>query len=164
MIGWPYGVGAVSGSVVFFSDFSGFSDFLVFGLGDSVVLSSAASFFGDFSVLASDFFEVLLVESALLFFSFVLFGEEALSGAGLLVVAGFEGEVAVGAIGVGFGVVMATAVPLALGAAETAGGADGATLAAGAAVALVDALALVVVVVPLVLVLVTPMLKLGVTP
>jgi hypothetical protein len=146
------------------------------------VLSVAESLFGDFSVLASDFFELLLVASlwvdsvfvdssvavsALLFF-FVLFDEGlvALSDAGLLAVegfeaeslaAGFEGEDVAGLIGVGFGVTMAAAVPLGLGAAETA------VAAVGAAVALVDALAFVVVA-PLVLVFVTPTLKLGVTP
>ena len=144
----------------------------------------AESLFGDFSVLASDFFELLLVASlwvdsvfvdssvaasALLFF--VLFDEGllALSDAGLLAVLGFEtealadgfeGEDVAGLIGVGFGVTMAAAVPLGLGAAEAAG----VVLVAGAAVALVDALAFVVVVVPLVLLFVTPILKLGVTP
>ena len=104
---------------------------------------------------------LLLVESALLFFS--LFGEELveLSEAGLLVVAGFEGEVVAGLIGVGLGVTMAAAVPLGLGAAEPAGAAVGAAVAFVDALALVDVLALVVVVA---LVLVTPMLKLGVTP
>ena len=149
------------------------------------MLSVAESLFGDFSVLASDFFELLLVASlwvdsvfvdssvaasALLFF-FVVFDEGllALSDAGLLAVLGFEtealadgfeGEDVAGLIGVGFGVTMAAAVPLGLGAAEAAG----VVLVAGAAVALVDALAFVVVVVPLVLLFVTPILKLGVTP
>ena len=105
--------------------------------------------------------ESALVESVLLFFS--LFDGELveLSEAGLLAVEGFEGEVAAGLIGVGFGVTMAAAVPLGLGAAETAGAAVGATVAFVDALALVEVLALVVVVA---LVLVTPMLKLGVTP
>ena len=146
------------------------------------MLSVAESLFGDFSLLASDFFVLLFVESALLFFSALvpgLFDEGlvALSAAelGLFAVEGFEagalaeglaGEAAAVDNGVGFGVMMAPAVPLALGAADVAGVAVAAALAevAGDALALVDALELVVVVAPLVLVLVTPMLKLGVTP
>jgi len=135
------------------------------------VLSVAESLFGDFSLLASDFFVLLFVESALLFFSALvpgLFDEGlvALSAAelGLFAVEGFEagalaeglaGEAAAVDNGVGFGVMMAPAVPLVAAAVAEV---------AGDALAFVDALELVVVVAPLVLVLVTPMLKLGVTP
>ena len=140
-------------------------------LGVSLALSD--SLFGDFSVFASDFsdFFVLLVESAFfvesasLFFSLLVGELVELSDAGLFAVEGFEGEVVAGLIGVGFGVVMAAAVPLGLGAAETAGAAVGAAVALVEALVLVEVLALVVVPVVVVpLVLVTPMLKLGVTP
>ena len=143
------------------------------------MLSVAESAVDDFSVFASDFLGLLLVdsvllvesalfvESALVFFSLVLFDGELveLSDAGLFVVEGFEGEEA-GLIGVGFGVVMAAAVPLGLGtAAETEGAAVGAAVALVDALAFVDVLALVVVVPVVVpLVFVTPTLKLGLTP
>jgi hypothetical protein len=136
-------------------------------LGVSLVLSD--SLLGAFSDFASDFFVLLLVESAFfvesasLFFSLLVEELVELSDAGLLVVEGFVGDEA-GTIGVGFGVVMAAAVPL--GAAETAGAAVGAAVALVDALVLVEVLALVFVV-PLVvvpLVLVTPTVKLGVTP
>jgi hypothetical protein len=163
-------VGAVSGSVVFFSDFFDLD------LGDSLVFSVAESLFGAFSVLASVFFVVLLVGSSVLFFSFVLvvFGEVLVedSDAGLLVVDGGADVTGVAA-GVAFGAMLLAGVPV--GAAEevAAGVALAATLALGAAdavapgaaVALVDAA--VVLVVPVVVVPeveVTPTLKLGVTP
>jgi hypothetical protein len=168
-------VGAVSGSLVFFSDFFDLD------LGDSLVLSVADSLFGAFSVLASVFFVVLLVASSVLFFSFVLvFGEELVeasdgalfSAAGLLVFVGGADVTGVAA-GVAFGLMLLAGVAVAAAEAVAAGVALAATLALGAAdavapgaaVALVDAA--VVLVVPVVVVPdveVTPTLKLGVTP
>ena len=89
----PYGVGDVSGSVVFFVGF-----LVVFEVEDSVEVSVAESLFGAFSVFASLVLVVLLVESALLFLSplvdvSVLVDDGLLvvfSDAGLLVVAGAD--------------------------------------------------------------------------
>ena len=71
-------------------------DFLVFELGDSLVLSVLVdSLAGEASAFVfEDFFELLLVESALLCFSLVLvlFGLVALSAAGLFVVFDDFGE------------------------------------------------------------------------
>lgn len=140
-------------------------DFLVFELGDSlVVLSVADSLLGDFSVFASDFsdfFELLF--SALLFFSLELLlldGLDALSAAGLLAVEDFvdfagEGEVAAGeseAIGLAFAVALVVGVVVAAGAGVIV--APTLAVAAGVALALVEAAVLVVVpvVVPVVVV------------
>jgi len=157
-------VGAVSGSVVFLVDF------FVFGLGDSSV---ADSLLGDFSVLASDFsdFLVLLFSAALLFFSFevlllVLFGLVAVSAAGLLVVAGDFLVGAADAEGDVFAVALAAGVVAGTDA-VVAGVVVAPTLAvvAGEALAFVEAALVVVVpVVPVVPVEVAPTLKLGVTP
>ncbi|MEN3371263.1 MAG: hypothetical protein V7609_3406 [Verrucomicrobiota bacterium] len=171
-------MGEASGSVVFLVDF-----FLE--LGDSLVLSVADSLFGDFSVLASVFFVVLLVESALLFFSllvevsvdgllvvfsaaglFVVAGTEALVEGFAVEVGGWTGAVAAGEA-TGFAVAVTPGVMVAAGVALAATLAVAAGVALGAAVAFVDALVLVVVVGAVVVVpvvFVTPMLKLGVTP
>lgn len=144
-------------------------DFLVFELGDSLVLSVADSLFGDFSVAASDFFELLFFSLELL----VLFedGLVAFSAAGLLVVAGdfvvagdeFTGD----KDGDGFTVALVAGVMVAPTDADAAGVIVAPTLAAGVALALVDPAVFVVVVAPVVVVPVvevTPTLKLGVTP
>jgi hypothetical protein len=151
-------VGAVSGSVVFFSDF-----FLVFELGDS--LSVADSVFGDFSVFASDFSDFLvLLFSALLFFSLevlVLFddGLVALSEAGLFVVPGLfvvEGDFVVAGAAVaetiGFVVALVAGVMVAATDAVAAGVIVAPTLAVAAGVALALVEAALVVVVPVVVV------------
>ena len=158
-------------------------DFLVFELGDSVVLSVADSLLGDFSVLASDFFELLffsvvLLFSAALLVELVLFDEGlvALSAAGLLVAGLFvvvddfvEAEGLTAGTGLGFTLALAAGVMVAPTDAVAAGVIVAPTLAAGVALALVEAAVLVVpvVVAPVVvvpLVEVTPTLKLGVTP
>ena len=156
-------------------------DFLVFELGDSLVLSVADSLFGDFSVLASDFFELLFFSVALLFSAallveLVLFddGLVALSAAGLFVVAAgllvvdddfAEAEGLVAGIGLGFTLALAAGVMVAPTDAVAAGVMVAPTLAAGVALALVEAAVFVVVPVVVVpLVEVTPTLKLGVTP
>jgi hypothetical protein len=161
---------------------------VVFEVEDSVELSVADSLFGDFSLFASVFLVLLLVESAPLFLS-VLFEElvdvsvvELLVLDGLLVVAGTEalvegfvvevggwtGAVAAGeATGFAVAVTPGVMVAAVLGVALAATLAVAAGVALGAAVAFVDALVFVVVVAPVVVVpvvFVTPMLKLGVTP
>ena len=149
-----------------------------FELGDSLVLLSVEdSLVGDFSVLASVFFVLLFVESALLFFSLVLFedGLVALSAAGLFAVVDdlIEGDGESAGIGVGEGFALTDGVMVA--AADAAGVMVAPTLAvaAGVALAFVEAVTPVVVpaVVPVVVVPVvvpdvevTPTLKLGVTP
>jgi hypothetical protein len=165
-------------------------------LDESVELSVEASLLGAFSVLASVFFVVLLVESAsafvesaLLFFSLVLFlslvlvlfedGLVALSDAGLFVAAGLfvvddlvEGDADDGglALGTDFAVALADAAGAVVGAtdAEAAGVMVAPTLAVAAGVALASVEPVTFVVVPVVAVVpvvdVTPTLKLGVTP
>lgn len=160
---------------------------VVFEVEDSVEFSD--SLFGDFSVFASVFFVRLeesafvLVESALLFFSVVLFidGLVALSAAGLFVVVDdlVEGDAVVAGTGLGVGFVLTVAladgvmvaeadgVMVAAADAVAAGVMVAPTLAVGAGVALAFVEAVTPVVVPVVVVPdveVTPMLKLGVTP
>jgi hypothetical protein len=153
-------------------------DFLVFELGDSLVVS-VESLFGDFSVFASDFslfFVLLLVESVvaasvLLFFS--LFGLVLLSAAGLFVVVDdfVEGEGLMAGTGLGFVEVVAAGDVVAATDAVAAGVMVAPTLAVAAGVALafvepvtlVLVLGAVVVVVPLV-VAVTPKVVGTVTP
>ncbi|MEY2518789.1 MAG: hypothetical protein QOF24_548 [Verrucomicrobiota bacterium] len=156
---------------------------VVFEVEDSVELSVADSLFGDFSLFASVFLVLLLVESALLFEELVVVSVvELLVLDGLLVVAGtdalVEGFVVevggwTGAVaateGSGFAVAVTPGVMVAavLGVALAATLAVAAGVALGAAVAFVEALVFVVVVAPVVVVpvvFVTPMLKLGVTP
>jgi hypothetical protein len=161
-----------------------FSDFLDFELGDSLVFSVADSLLGDFSVLASGFFVLLFVESALLlvdsgllFFSLVLVlvlfedGLVALSAAGLLVdagdfVSGTEADGAGETVSEGFALVVGVMVAAADAVAAGVMVAPALAVAAGGALAFVDAVTPVVVV-PVVVVPeveVTPTLKLGVTP
>ena len=152
-------------------------DFLVFELGDSLVVS-VDSLFGDFSVFASDFslfFVLLLVESVvaasvLLFLS--LFGLVLLSAAGLFVVVDdfVEGEGLMAGTGLGFTVELAAGDVVAATDAVAAGVMVAPTLAvaAGVALAFVEPVTLVVVpgavvVVPLV-VAVTPKVVGTVTP
>jgi hypothetical protein len=154
-------------------------DFLVFELGDSLVVS-VESLFGDFSVFASDFslFLVLLLgeselvaASVLLFFS--LFGLVLLSAAGLFVVVEdfVEGEGLMAGTGLGFALVVAAGEVVAATDAVAAGVMVAPTLAVAAGVALafvepvtlVLVLGAVVVVVPLV-VAVTPKVVGTVTP
>jgi hypothetical protein len=164
-----------------------FSDFFDLDLDESGEASVEVSLLGDFSVLASVFFVVLLVESvgaasvfvesALLFF--FVDGLVALSAAGLLAVAGLfvvvddlvegDGVVAGTGIGVGFVLTLALAdgVMVAAADADAAGVMVAPTLAVAAGVALAFVEAVTPVVVPVVVVPdveVTPTLKLGVTP
>ena len=152
---------------------------------ESGELSVEDSLFGDFSVLASVFFVLLLllaasvesasvfVDSALLFF--FVEGLVALSAAGLLLVAGLfadfvEGDAVVAGTGVGDGLLalaLAAGVMVAATDAVAAGVMVAPTLAVAAGVALAFVEAALVVVVPVVVapvVEVTPTLKLGVTP
>jgi hypothetical protein len=161
--------------------------FVVVEVDDSVEVSVAGSVFGAFSVLASVFFEVLLVESAgagsvfvdseVVFFFvglvalslvelFVVEETDALVEGFVVEVGGWTGAVAA-TDGRGFAVAAGVMVAAVLGVALAATLAVAAGVALGAAVAFVDALVLVVVVAPVVVVpvvFVTPMLKLGVTP
>lgn len=163
-------MGAVSGSVVFFSDFFDFD------LVESVVVSVEVSLLGSFSVLVSVFFFVLLVESAgavsVFVDSEVVFffveGLVALSAAGLFVVVDDLVEGAAGVVG-GAGVMVAAAAGVMVAAAAGVMVAPTLAVAAGVALAFVDAVTpVVVLVVGTVLVVpvvaVTPTLKLGVTP
>ena len=148
-------------------------DFLVFELGDSLVVASVVdSVAGDFSVFGSDF--SLFFE--LLFFSL---GLVAVSAAGLFVVAGdlvvvafVEGEGLIAGTGLGFTVEVAAGVMVAAADAVAAGVIVAATLAeaAGVALAFVEAdvlvvvLGAVVVVVPVVVDALTPKVAGTVTP
>lgn len=149
---------------------------MVLELGDSLVLSAADSLLGDFSVFASDLFELLLVDSALLFSALLFFSLEvllfddglvALSAAGLLVAELFlEGEFAGDEEGEAFAAGVMVAPTEAVAAGVIVALVAGVTVAAGVAAAFVEA-GVLVVVVPVVvvpLVEVTPTLKLGVTP
>ena len=163
--------------------------FVVFEVDDSVEVSVAESLFGDFSVFASVFLVVLLVESAgavsvfvdseVVFFFvglvalslvelFVVEETEALVEGFVVEVGGWTGAVAAGeATGFAVAVTAGVMVAAVLGVALAATLAVAAGVALGAAVAFVDALVFVVVVAPVVVVpvvFVTPMLKLGVTP
>ena len=131
--------------------------------------------------MASVFFEllfgvdsaVLLLESALLFFSLVLFSLVALSAAGLFVVfddlVEGDADVAGAWVGDGFALTLALAAGVMVAAAEAVAAgvmvAPTLAVAAGVALAFVEAELLVVVPVLVVpVVAVTPTLKLGVTP
>jgi hypothetical protein len=152
-------------------------------LDESGEVSVEVSLLGAFSVLASVFFVVLLVESAVaasvfvdsaLLFFFVD-GLVAFSAAGLLAVAGLfvdlaAGDGVVAGTGVGDAFVLLTlalADGVMVAAADAAGVMVAPTLAVAAGVALALVEAVTPVVVPLVVVPdveVTPTLKLGVTP
>ncbi len=166
----PYGVGAVSGSAVFFSGLSVLVllDFLVlFELGDSLVFSVLVdSLAGDCSAFV--LFFVLLFDEGLV----------ALSAAGLFAVAGdfvvdalAEADGLVAGAGLGFTVEDAAGVAVAATDAVAAGVIVAAAVAAGVALALVEAevlvvvvLGAVVVVVPVVVEALTPKVAGTVTP
>jgi hypothetical protein len=142
---------------------SGLLDFLVFELGDSLVVS-VESLFGDFSVFVSDFsvfFVVLLGESVvaasvLLFFALLLV---ELSAAGLFVVVDdfVEGEALFSVTGLGLAVEVAAGVVVAATEAVAAGVMVAPTLAVAAGVALAFVEPVTLVVVPGAVVVVVPL-------
>ena len=149
-------------------------DFLVFEVGDSLVVS-VDSLAADFSVFAEDFFELLFSE--LLFSELLVFGLVALSAAGLLEVDGLLvlvalGDFVVGAAGdseeAGDGFTLALVAGVVVAAAEGDAAVAGVIVAAGLALAFVEAAVLdvvpVVPVVPVVVVPVVPVVVVALTP
>ena len=152
-------------------------DFLVFEVGDSLVVS-VDSLAADLSVFAEDFFELLFSE-LLLFSVLLVFGLVALSAAGLLEVDGLLVLVAPGDLVVvagagdreeaGDGFTLALVAGVMVAAAEGDAAVVGVIVAAGLALAFVEAAVLdvvpvVPVVVPVVVVPVVPVVVVALTP